>query len=108
VMAPLHVKLSPAPGKGPIVPRLHLKPPVAPPVRPAPPVALPAPVTLPKVPVRPQVDLHIALSPFALDGDLEVVVSVRQNGVEMGSATLHQPTPAWGTSGVVSVEIKRS
>nr|WP_316412082.1 GTPase domain-containing protein [Mesoterricola silvestris] len=110
VMAPLHVKLSPAGGKGaPAVPKVHLKPPPLP-VVPRP-LALPAPVpmALPRVPqARPHPDLHLTLSPFALDGDMEVVVTVRQNGAEIGTATLHRPTPAWGASGALSVEIKRS
>jgi len=110
VMAPLHVKLSPALGKGaPAAPRVHLKPPSAPvPHKASAPVA-PVAVAMPRVPqARPHADLHLTLSPFAMDGDVEVVVTVRQNGAEVGSAVLHRPAPAWGASGVVSVEIKRS
>ncbi len=109
VMAPLHVKVSHAAGKGaPAVPRVHLKPPVPVAHRPSAPVA-PVAVALPRVPqARPHADLHLTLSPFAMDGDLEVVVTVRQNGADVGSAVLHRAAPAWGASGVVSVEIKRS
>jgi len=110
VMAPLHVKVSPAVGKGaPAVPRVHLKPPPAPVAHRASAPVAPMAVALPRVPhARPHADLHLTLSPFAMDGDLEVVVTVRQNGADVGSAVLHRAAPAWGASGVVSVEIKRS
>jgi len=43
-----------------------------------------------------------------MDGELEVVVMVLQNGAEVGGGTLLHAAPAWGTSGHVAIEIKRS
>ncbi len=112
VMAPMRVKLAPTLGKAmPPVPKVTLKP------------LLPA-AAAPKIPVsttkathvsvpkpataRHTADLHLELSPFTMDGDMEVIVTVRQNGAEVGTCSLRQVTPAWGSSGLVSVEIRRT
>jgi len=117
VMAPLRVKLATAMAKGaPAAPRVVLRPPVAAPHPKAP--APPRPAVLPVQPRAPHAAAHaqphaadalqVILSPFALDGELEVVVTVRQNGHEVGTASYSRQAPPWGASGVVSVEIKRA
>jgi len=111
VMAPMRVKLAPGLTKGlPAMPRVNLKAPPAPlPHKAASPVARPAHMAMPKAPTaKSHADLHVNLSPFAMDGEVEVVVTILQNGAEVGHASLLQPAPAWGGSGTVSVEIKRT
>lgn len=109
-MAPLHVKLSPSPHKGAAAfPKVTLKPLAAPvPKAVAAPLASGAHVAMPKAPVaRTHADLHLLLSPFTQDGELEVVVTVRQNGAEVGVGAILQPAPGWGASGMITLEIKR-
>ena len=117
VMAPLRVRLASAMAKGaPAAPRVVLRPPVVAPHPKAPPP--PRPAVIPVQALAPHAQAHVpaavgealqvVLSPFALDGELEVVVSVRQNGHEVGTASLARQAPPWGASGLVSVEIRRA
>ena len=114
VMSPLHVKLAPVAGKPAVgMPKVNLRSPMAHPALvpsvPSAPMARVAPMAMPKVaPARPHADLNLELSPFVQDGELEVVVTILQNGAEVGGGTLLHAVPAWGASGLVSIELKRS
>jgi hypothetical protein len=110
-MEPMRVRLGPGLGRGAApFPKVVLRAPA--PVHPriAPVSAIrTAPLHLPKVPTgRPHGELQVLLSPFTMDGEVEVVVTVRQNGVEVGKGSLTQTAPVWGASGIVSLDIKRT
>jgi len=74
---------------------------------------LPDPVLAPEPPIPwaplPDVPaLALELSSATVEGDLEIVVSIRQNGAEVGGGTLRLPAPAQGGSGAASLDLKRS
>jgi hypothetical protein len=106
VMAPMRVKLAPGTGKGaPQVPKVNLKLPAPPPVK-APQVGprstQPSPVV-----GRAQADVQVDLPSALGEGNLEVVISVRQNGVEVGTTSLQQAVPLHGHARIFSIELKR-
>ncbi|BDU77293.1 hypothetical protein METESE_22510 [Mesoterricola sediminis] len=104
VMAPLRVKVSPQ--GAPPVPRVVIKPPTP---RGTSPGLRPLPVPLPTRPAASRMLAHrVDLAPAVQDGDLEVVITVRQAGVEVGQATLHRPAPGHGGLEHLTLELKRS
>lgn len=114
VMAPLTVKLWPPQarvgGAAPGQPKVFLKP-LAPAVAsrvqavaPRTPVALPSPL---KAPAAAPV-LRLVLPPGTSEGELEVLVVVRQHGVVLTEHTMHRPAPAHGSVGHLAIEIKGS
>jgi hypothetical protein len=106
VMAPMRVKLAPGAGKGlPQAPKVNLKLPAPPPLKPAqlgPRSTQPSPIV-----GRAQSDLHVELPAALGEANLEVVISVRQNGVEVGTMALQQAVPPHGQSRLITLELKR-
>jgi signal recognition particle receptor subunit beta len=115
VMAPLMVKLRPPQAKGitvtPGQPMVVLKP-LAPHVTPKPQVLAPRP-GLPLFPTSLKAPggvpvLHVALPQGIREGDLEVVVLIRQNGATLAETTVYRPNPGHGGVSHLSLEIKGS
>jgi hypothetical protein len=115
VMAPLMVKLRPPQAKGitmtPGQPMMVLKP-LAPHVTPKPQLLPPRP-GLPLLPGGLKAPgcvpvLHVALPQGIREGDLEVVVLIRQNGTTIAETTVYRPNPGHGGVGHLSIEIKGS
>jgi hypothetical protein len=95
------VKLRPLPVK------LNLKP--LPPHAPAR-LQVPSPraphLILPGALRSPTPTLQVLLPQGADEGNLEVVVVVRQNGATLAEGTLHHPKPARGAVGHLAIEIR--
>jgi hypothetical protein len=51
--------------------------------------------------------LHVELPAALGEANLEVVISVRQNGVEVGTMALQQAVPPHGQSRLITLELKR-
>jgi len=107
VMAPLTVKLRPPSNRGfqpgtavapppPLAPRVHL----------APMRAVPHPMAQGGTRSAPVV--HFELPAGTGDGDLEVVILIRQKGAPLAEHNLHCAAPARGGTGHLDLELKRS
>ena len=104
VMAPMMVKLWPP------QPKLQLKPLAPSAVVPKLQAATPRLLTMPnplKVPSSAPV-VRLTLPAGTGEGDLEVVVLLRQHGVTLTETTVHRPAPVQGSVSHLSVEIKGS
>lgn len=105
VMAPLRVKVSPK--ATPPVPKVVVRPPspkgTAPGLKPLP-VPLPPRMGTARVPS----DLRLALDGNVRDGELEVVVTVRQDGADVGRSVLLRRAPGPGGADHLILELKRS